>query len=221
MRKQPLVTGEVYHVLNRSIAGFKIFDHKNSSERMLSLARYYKVKRPPTRFSYSLKWDSFVEYVQADDKQASNKDSILVQIIAFCLMPTHFHLILKQLAPDGISIFMGNVLNAYSRYFNIKYNRKGPLWEGRFLNKLVTTQEQFLHLTRYIHLNPVTAGLIDKPEEWNASSYKEYLSECDGEESMCCFKDILDMNKAAYKKFVEDRIHYQRTLAIIKDLIID
>jgi putative transposase len=79
-------------------------------------------------------------------------------------MPTHIHLVLRQLKDGGISKFMSNILNSYSRYFNIKHNRKGPLWEGRFRKVLVGSDEQLLHLTRYVHLNPVTACLVDKPK---------------------------------------------------------
>ena len=60
-----------------------------------------------------------------------------VEIIAYCIMPTHFHLVVKQLKEDGISFFIQQILNSYSRYFNIKTKRKGPLWEGRFQNVII------------------------------------------------------------------------------------
>ena len=221
MREHPLVIGETYHILNRSIAGFKIFDRKVDSIRMIDLACYYKIRQPSASFSHFSRGDFAMESTSFDNPQSATKTVDLVQIVAYCLMPTHFHFILKQLAPMGISVFMNNVLNAYSRYFNIKYHRKGPLWEGRFRSKLVTTQEQFLHLTRYIHLNPVTANLVGKPEEWNASSYNEYFSERDDGQRMCSFDGIVDMSKEVYVKFVNERIAYQKMLAIIKNLILE
>ncbi len=78
-------------------------------------------------------------------------------------MPTHIHLILKQLKEDGISAYMSKILNSYTCYFNRRTKRKGPLWESRFKRVEVTSDEQLLHLTRYIHLNPVTAHIVEEP----------------------------------------------------------
>jgi putative transposase len=221
MRKYPLRQGETYHIFNKSIAGFKIFNHPNDAGRMVELIRYYKVDKPAIKFSHYFRGKN-------KDKKpdlAKNKDDVfLVDIVAYCVMPTHLHLVLKELLPRGISLFMNNILNAYSRYFNIKYNRKGPLWEGRFQNVLCENDEQLLHLTRYVHLNPVTAEIVAKPEHWEASSYLEYVPDqkiLKDEERICEFKEILDIDPKTYKKFVEDRISYQRTLAAIKDLIVE
>ena len=136
-------------------------------------------------------------------------------------MPTHFHLILRQLTDNGISIFMQNTLNSYSRYFNIKHNRKGPLWQGRFKSVLIKTEEQLLHLTRYIHLNPVTAYLVERSEEWPSSSYKEFLSDNDDGEKICRFRDILDIEPLSYREFVNDAVSYERELAKIKRLLLE
>lgn len=145
----------------------------------------------------------------------------LVQIIAYCVMPTHIHFALKQLKDAGISLFMGNIQNSYARYFNIKYNRKGPLWESKFKAKRVNNDEQLLHLTRYIHLNPVTAGIVDNPADWAASSYAEYLKINKEEKGMCEYSELIDFDPDKYKEFVDDRISYQRELAEIKHLICD
>jgi len=136
-------------------------------------------------------------------------------------MPTHFHLILKQLKKGGISTFIGNVLNSYSRYFNTKHKRGGPLWEGKFKNVSVETDEQLLHLTRYIHLNPTSAGLVKKPEEWPYSSYLEYLGKIKKINRICSYEDLIDISPLSYKNFVESRILYQRELAKIKHLILE
>jgi len=99
----------------------------------------------------------------------------VIHIIAYCLMPTHIHMLLEEVKEDGISIFTNNVLNSYTRYFNTKHKRKGPLWEGPSKKVTIKSDDQLLHLTRYIHLNPVTAYLCNKPEEWPYSSYNEYI----------------------------------------------
>jgi len=183
------------------------------------MIRYYQIESADFKFSKfitleKIKEDgfnsSFISFSQGKEK--------LVQIIAYCIMPTHFHLILKQLKEKGISIFMRNILNSYSHYFNIKHKRKGPLWESRFQNKFVETDEQLLHLTRYVHLNPVTAFLVDKPEQWLWSSYNEYLSKVDKDEKVCDYEGILDVEPVSYGAFTDERIDYQRELAKLKDL---
>jgi putative transposase len=144
-----------------------------------------------------------------------------VQIIAYCFMPTHFHFILKQLEDDGISKFLNNTLNSYTRYFNTKYKRKGPLWQGRSKKILVDSDEQLLHLTRYIHLNPTTSYLVDKPEDWRHSSYNEYINNSETKLKACKYDDILGINIKEYRNFVENTIDYQRDLKRIKDLILE
>ena len=76
-------------------------------------------------------------------------------------------------------------------------------------------------MTRYIHLNPVTAYLVEKPEEWKFSSYKEFISEVKEDKKLCNFKELMDINPKGYKKFVLSRKDYQRQLAKIKSLILE
>jgi putative transposase len=219
MRKDSLAVGEIYHIFNKSIAEFKIFNNVSEFSRMLRAIRYYQREKPQVKFSRFIQLPKNKQDLEINISLSNEKK--LVEIIAYCLMPTHLHLILKQLKEKGISIFMSNILNSYTRYFNTKYKRKGPLWEGRFKNVLAKTDEQLLHLTRYIHLNPVTAYLVDRPEEWLFSSYSEYLSKINGNEKICNYDKILDIEPVSYKKFVEDRIAFQRELAKIKDLLIE
>ena len=221
-REKTLVNGEVYHIFNRSIADFKILNSESEFLRMRNMIRYYQIENMPLRFSWFLELDKVKE--GGFDRQfisISQGKEKLIQIIAYCFMPTHLHLILKQLKENGISIFMANILNSYSRYFNTKHKRKGPLWEGRFKNILVETDEQLLHLTRYIHLNPVTAYLVNDPEKWAASSYNEYLLKDDENNRICKFDDILDIEPPSYRTFLADRISYQRELANIKRLLLE
>lgn len=145
----------------------------------------------------------------------------IVEIIAYCIMPNHIHLLLEQIEENGISKYMNNILNSYSRYFNTKYERKGPLWESRFKNVMVLTDEQLIHLTRYIHLNPVTASLVNKPEDWQFSSYKEYIGKIETDKFICKFDDYIDVSPSIYADFVENNIDYQKELAMIKNAIFD
>ncbi|MBL7068622.1 MAG: transposase [Candidatus Omnitrophica bacterium] len=210
--KIPLVEGEIYHIYSKSIAEFEIFRNKAEYGRMKDLLGYYKIEHPPLKFSIFRK-------IKDREKQCAKQHASinnLVDIIAYCLMPTHIHLILKQLKKDGISIFMSKALNSYTRYFNLSTKRKGPLWESRFNRGIVKSNEQILHLTRYIHLNPVTAHLVDNPRNWPHSSYREYLSEVKNEERSCNFSEVLDITPQAYEEFVTSQIEYQRKLATAK-----
>lgn len=218
-RKIPLVTNEVYHIFSRSIAYFVILNSPAEYLRLKQLLKYYQIET-------ELRFSDFVElrtithngFNTQFEKIAQNKERY-VQIVGYCLMPTHLHLILKQLKENGISIYCGNVLNSYSRYFNIKHRRQGPLWEAKFKNVLISSDEQLLHLTRYIHLNPVIASLVKKPEQWPHSSYKEYIGSNE-EFKICSYENLLKID-ASYKKFVNDQIGYQKGLGKIKSLLLD
>ncbi len=222
-RKNPLSTGNVYHILNKSIAGYKIFTSYKDYSRMTQMWQFFAVEdKELPRFARFLEiagiQNKSFEELFFDRTKDSGK---AVQIIAYCIMPTHFHLILKQLKDDGISTFVGNFSNSYTRYFNTKYKRRGRLWEDKFKNILIESNEQLLHLTRYIHLNPVTAGLVDDAEKWKYSSYSEYLKSNEFESHVCEFEDILYINPSEYMKFVKDQKDYQKELARIKKVALE
>lgn len=204
--------GEVYHIFSKSIAGFKIFRNKKEYSRMVELLKFYRKKESEKR--------RFSQAIHKEEKTHQNNKNI-VKIIAYCLMPTHLHLILAPEDEEAVSCFMKKVLGSYAKYFNLKIKRKGPLWESRFKSVKVETDEQLLHLTRYIHLNPVTGGLVEKPEEWLFSSYREYLDMVKEKEKICEYSDFLDISPSSYKDFVESRIEYQKELALIKKLLIE
>lgn len=221
-RKDPLEAGEVYHVMNKSIAGFKIFNTDKDYLRMIYMLRYFQANILLPKFSRFLQLKEIKEKgFEAVFKDFTESSSQHIQIISYCLMPTHIHLVVRQLTKKGISIFMANLLNSYARYFNTKYKRKGPLWVGRFKNVLVKKDEQLLHLTRYVHLNPSTAELVKKPEDWPHSSYTEYKEPKMAQYPLCQYDDLIDMKPKAYKSFVNNHIDYQRELGKIKKLVLE
>jgi len=215
-----LVNGETYHIFSRSIADFIIFNEVRDYERMVRLFRYYQAEDSVMKFSVFSRLSGTQKegFYSAFNKIAINQEN-LVQIVAYCLMPTHIHLVIKQLKTNGIPIFVGKILNSYTRYFNTRHKRKGPLWESKFQNVHVENDDQLLHLTRYIHLNPVTANIVDSPNSWFFSSYREFLGKTDLD--MCRFEEFLDIDPRKYREFVCDRIGYQRELAKIKKLLMD
>jgi putative transposase len=210
--------GELYHLCNRSIGEAEIFSDKDEYERFRGAVRFYQINQPHISFS------NFIS-TQANrpgwvDWQRFDENGKIVKIIAYCIMPTHFHIALSQTKEKGAEIFVNNLLNSYTRYYNIKHGRKGPLWQGPTKKVLVENDAQLLHLTRYINLNPVTAYLVNKPEDWSASSYNEYLLRASEADKICDCYRFLDMTPENYKKFVENGIEYQRELAKIKKLSI-
>ena len=212
-RKRLFAIGSFYHIFTKSISGYQIFRFDNDYERMIEIMQYYVYENIPIRFSFykRLKEDKRL-------KNASDLDKLdkLVDIIAYCIMPTHIHFLLTPLKANGISIYMKNLLNSYTRYFNTKNKRKGPLWQGRFKDVLVENSEQLLHLTRYIHLNPTSSGLVENPEDWKYSSYNEYIGK--GDKQICNFKEYIDTTPESYKEFVESRKDDQQELSTIKHL---
>jgi len=157
---------------------------------------------------------------QAIYNELKTKSPTLIEIISFCLMPTHIHLILKQMSDNGISKYLSRVLNSYARYFNTKHKRVGPLWAGRFKNVLISNDEQLLHLTRYIHLNPTSANLVRKPEDWPYSSYREFIG-ASNKNHICSFENILNLDIKEYENFVLNRQSYQKEISKIKRIILD
>lgn len=98
-----------------------------------------------------------------------------MSIIAYCLMPNHYHFVLRQDAGKPISQFIRVLFNAYVQALNIQLGRRGPLFEGRYHHVWVDKEEYLLHLCRYIHLNPIKAKLVSRVEDWEFSNYLEWM----------------------------------------------
>lgn len=211
-RKTPLVNNQIYHVFNRGIDKRTTFVDQGDYGRFYQCLKFYQYSEPPLNLSRFL--------IIGDEKRKDYLEESwgdkCVTIYAYCLMPNHFHLILRQDIDNGISWFIGQVLNSYTRYFNTKNKRVGQLFLESFKNVLVDGEEQFLHLSRYIHLNPYTSKFVktfDELDKYEWSSYQEYLGKSD--DNICNTSDILfhfGNNSEAYKKFILDRAEYQREL---------
>lgn len=143
-----------------------------------------------------------------------------VSLVSYCLMPTHFHLLLFQKPADGVTRLMKQLTNAYTQYFNEKYKRSGPLFAGRYKAAPLTTDEELTHLSRYIHLHPVMAKLTDTPE-YRWSSYEEFTDPTP--RNLTTPKRILSRFPSIYmyKKFVIDRKDYLKKMEKISHLTID
>jgi REP element-mobilizing transposase RayT len=97
------------------------------------------------------------------------------QIVAYCLMPNHYHLLVRVLALDFAKDVMQPFGVSYTKGVNLQQSRVGPIFQGPYRSVAIESDDQLLHLSRYIHLNPVRAGLVTAPEDWPFSSYREYV----------------------------------------------
>lgn len=156
-------------------------------------------------------------------KKIKEKERPLVSLIAFALMPNHFHLLIRQITENGISKYIKRVSDSYSRYFNVINKRTGPMFQGSFKAAHVESNEQLLHLSRYIHLNPLVSFVVNdndfKSYPW--SSLKDYLS--DDRLSIVDRAIILDQFKGSkeYLKFIMDQVEYAKALEWIKHLTLE
>lgn len=221
-RKIPLVTDYVYHVINRSITSLPTFLNQKDYQRGLESIFYYQNQNLPLRYSYFLRLP--IKQKAAILKGLETKRKFIVEIIAFSLMPNHLHLLLKQTQDHGISNYMSNLTNSYTRYFNTKHKRVGPLFQGKFKAVRIETDEQLIHVSRYIHLNVYSSGVVKNIEElinYPYSSLPEYLTP--QKLNQCQKELVLDQfkNPHSYKKFVLDQADYQRNLQEIKHFALE
>ncbi|MEW5799773.1 MAG: transposase [Bacteroidota bacterium] len=133
-----------------------------------------------------------------------------IEIVAYCLMPNHFHLLLYQKEPERISKFMREVCDGYAKAINKERSRSGHLFEGKYKIKQIDSNEYLLHLSRYIHLNPVRAKLVLYPQDWEFSSCGEYFGV--RESNIISTRVIVTQvgNAEGYRKFVEEYLPRQK-----------
>ena len=224
-RQTVLATDEIYHIFNRGIARLPIFSSNKNYHRFLDLIDYYRFKDTPVSFSHLQKLTKEEREKIVDNLKKEGKPQ--VEILCFCLMNNHFHFLLKQKTENGISKFISNLQNGYAKYFNIKTDRTGPLFQPMFKSVRVITDEQLLHVSRYIHLNPSTDFLVEinDLEIYPWSSLSSYTIE--GTSGYAFFDTTIILNlmgnqgKGKYKEFVFNQAEYQRELGKIKHLILE
>lgn len=157
-RAVPFVPGQYYHIYNRGVnRGLIFFEREN----------------------YLFFFRRLREHILPS-----------ANLVAYCLMPNHYHLLvmvkpweqtsevledLGGLAPGGLSMAMMRFSVSYTKAINKRYQRVGGLFQGAFQSRHIAKNEDLLNLSRYIHLNPVMAGLADTPADWEFSSYLDYI----------------------------------------------
>ncbi len=209
MINPPFITQCYYHIYNRGVEKRDIFLDRRDHLRFLETIDFYRKFPQPMKLS---------DYRRGIIKYKKLEDQIeLVRIFVYCLMPNHFHLLISQLTEGGITQFLRKLSDSYTRYFNTKYQRVGPLFQGSFKARLVETDEYLLQLSKYIHRNAFllnrNAFLLKKWEGkeqiYPYSSYNFYLTQ---EKHPFCDLELISsyFNKnnpnLSYQSFVEEEV---------------
>ncbi len=171
---------EFYHVYNRGVEKRKVFLSRTDYDRFVALL-YLANQTEPADLKYQGK--SFSEITE------NRAGEPLVAIVAYCMMPNHFHLLLREVIDGGVARFMQKLTTGYTMYFNKRNERRGALFEGTYKAKHAEEDRYLRYLISYIHLNPVklldrewkTNGIRDRDgaerflEKYEYSSYLDYF----------------------------------------------
>ncbi len=218
-RETDLITDETYHIFNKSIDHKKIFHNTTDKIEFLNVIRYYSYKDTYLRFSLYKKLPSARKEMY--DDMVFQTDNRLINILAYCIMPTHYHLLLRQRTDYGISRYLSQVQNSFTRYHNTRHKRSGHIFIHSFKAVHISSEDQFKHVSRYIHLNPYSGKLVKTKNEvlsYEWSSCREYVN---SEQTflisnpsliLSCFQN----NSEKYKKFLLDHADYQRMIEYCK-----
>ncbi|MDP2593682.1 MAG: transposase [bacterium] len=195
----PIVQGEYFHVFNRGVDKRLIFSDPSDSCRFLeSMVMFNCVE--PTRGIYELSLTEERRFCTAHESEK------LVKIVAYCLNPNHYHLILTSLVDRGISEFMKRLGGGYTLYFNEKYSRSGSLFQGKYKYVHIEDNVQLLHTSAYVNLNDRGHQIIGKEKRLILSSWKEY---CGLVKKEICSKEIITdqfSSKKGYAAFAESSL---------------
>lgn len=213
--------GEYYHIFNRGNDKRTIFNDERDWIRFLFLILH--LQSPEVSFpQLGREVTKFVRRQRFDIEEETLKEIIKgrqVELVAFCLMPNHFHLILGESEEGGITHYMQRVESAYAKYFNIKYTRVGHLFQGRYKSVHIEDDSQLLYLSAYIHRNPrELKNWKGKEHEYPWSTYQDYLG--NSRWGGLLVSDIIlgqYSNVASYKKDVE----MSRAKELDEELLLD
>jgi len=179
-RKSSFAIGEHYHIYNRGVDKRIIFSDAYDIRRFFKSMIEFNTVGPIG----SLYENSFLQLGSETPKLSER----LVNIIAYCLNPNHFHLILEQLEDNGISEFMKRLSGGYTNYFNQKNKRNGSLFQGVFKDVHIDSNEHLLHASAYVNLNDrvhqlgsETPKLVESMSSWGEYTNKEIKGVCEKE----------------------------------------
>jgi putative transposase len=202
--------GGYYHLYNRGVNKRLIFKDQQDYSTFLSYLQFYLSPPPNSPDQINLQGESLKVLKVSPSRRLKNYKHE-IELLAYCLMPNHFHLMLRQMTDHGIDHFMRSISTKYVRYFNTRYNRLGPLFQGPYKAVKVENEYQFTYLTKYIHRNPLSLSTFkDSPRrlsQYKYSSYANYLHLF--KQSWVSTEDILSYfaktnRRLSYQNFVEE-----------------
>lgn len=155
----------IYHVVNLGLEKKLIFIDKKDLDRFIQLIDYYRFENPSVRFSFRKRSTSAL----------GEKQLPFVTILCYTMMPDHFHLLLEEEREGSVSKFLSLVTNSYTKYFNARYKRSGPLFKGVFKREHIHNSERLIQVAAYIHTEPVKKGIVENIKKFPFSSYLEYI----------------------------------------------
>jgi putative transposase len=211
----------IYHIYNRGVEKRKIFTDEQDQNVFLGYLKEYLVPKDTKKLQDSINNDQ-IDYIVKDKYRKLlrlNNFADQIDLLAFCLMPNHFHLLIKQKDSWAMEQFMKSFCTRYVQYFNHKHNRRvGPLFQGIYKAVLITSDEQLLHTSRYIHQNPLKTNLQGwSLQDYGCSSYQNYL----GLVSQSWVKPDLVLSLLGksgaflYKDFVENHKYDEMTAILV------
>ncbi len=168
MRIKP-TTGQIYHVYNRGVEKRVVFQDDTDYLRFLHDLFEFNDTSPAMNLAYHLRPQGQSKEVGLPKVEREPR-KLLVEMMAFCLMPNHFHLMVRQKQENGITLFMRKLGSGYTNYFNQKYKRVGSLFQGKYKAECVKNDRHFLHLPYYIHANPLDLVM----PEWKEKEMKNH-----------------------------------------------
>jgi putative transposase len=167
--------GAYYHIYNRGVEKRIIFQDNEDYKTFLSYLKFYL--SPPeieTEVTSDLRGLSSQVIKTSPSKVLKNYQEE-IELLAYCLMPNHFHLLVKQNSDYSIGSFMSSLSTKYVRYFNTRHKRVGHLFQDRYKAVKIDSEEQWIYLSKYIHRNPCEDSPRRSLSDYPYSSYANYL----------------------------------------------
>src|SRR3990167_4211520 len=149
MQRFNIAPGEYLHVYNRGVLKQQIFFNERDKKRFLFLILF--LQQPETIKNIDRSFKDFTKNPEVYVSKSAPMQKRYVELVSFCLMSNHFHLLVRELTEGGISKYMQRIQNAYTKYINIKYDKSGHLFQGPYKAVRVKDNTQLLHLSCYIH----------------------------------------------------------------------
>lgn len=210
--------GGIYHIYNKTLDGKFIFSPELSEEFINCFCYYRSDLSAKLRYSLFKKLPS--DIYQKRWKEIFYPKYFLVDILAFILLPNHYHFLIKQVKDKGVIKFMSNISNSLTRYYNNKNERKGPIFLPQFRSKRVKNQESLIFVSKYIHVNCYAHGIAKSPEgifSYPYSSIKSYISPVNNLKlNFDIVMHSFGNNPEKYKQFILNNAEDQRMREMVK-----